>query len=71
METASLIANNDPNTVQVMRRILNSSVGMDLAGRMGNEAKLTTEFLKPPPPTESFKEFLSRNPPESKKKEKT
>ena len=70
METASLIAKNDPNTIQVMRRILNSSIGMDLAGRMGNEAKLTIEFIKSPPPGESFKEFLKRNPPESKKKEK-
>jgi enoyl-CoA hydratase/carnithine racemase len=70
METASLIANNDPNTVQLMRRILNSSIGMDLRGRIDNEAGLTGEFLKPPPPGESFREFLNRNPPESKKKEK-
>jgi enoyl-CoA hydratase len=70
METAELIARNDPGTVQVMRRILNSSIGLDLQGRLDNEAELTRQFLKPPLPTESFKDFLKRNPPPDKEKEK-
>ena len=70
METAELIARNDPGTVQVMRRILNSSIGKDLQGRLDNEAELARQFLKPPPPTESFKDFLKRNPPQDKGKEK-
>ena len=71
METAELIGKNDPGTVQVMRRIINTSIGMDLQGRLANEARISTESLKPPPPAESFKDFLKRNPSAGNRKEQS
>jgi len=69
MGTASLIARSDPATVQLIRRILNTSVGMDWQEMLANETRLTAEFLKPPPPSESFKDFLKRNPPDGSSRE--
>jgi enoyl-CoA hydratase/carnithine racemase len=62
METAGLIAKSDPATVQLIRRILNKGVGMGWEEMMTNEYRLIAESLKPPPPRESFQEFLKRNP---------
>lgn len=60
METAGLIAKSDPVTVQLIRKILNTGVGMGWQEMLANEAKLIAESLRPPPPLESFKEFLER-----------
>jgi enoyl-CoA hydratase len=60
METARLIAKSDPDTVQLIRKILNTGTGMGWQEMLANEARLIAESLKPPPPRESFKEFLDR-----------
>jgi enoyl-CoA hydratase len=60
METATLIVKSDPVTVQLIRKILNTGVGMGWQEMLASETRLIAESLKPPPPRESFKEFLDR-----------
>ncbi len=62
MQMAGLIAKSDPGTVQLIRRILNTDVGMGWQEMIENEMRLTGESLRPPPPRESFREFLKKNP---------
>ncbi len=60
LEMAHLIAKNDPNATQLMRQIVNENVGLNAREALANEGKNITASLKPPPPRESFKEFLDR-----------
>ncbi len=67
LEMAQMIGKNDPGTVQLLRRILNTNIGMGWEESLDNESKLNAEFLRPPPPGESFKEFLQKNPGDNRK----
>lgn len=60
LDMGRLIAKSDPATVQTMRKILNTGVGMGWREMLENEARQVAESLRPPPPRESFKEFLDR-----------
>jgi enoyl-CoA hydratase/carnithine racemase len=60
LEMAQLIAGNDTGTVQLMRKILNGNIGLNQRDALKNEIKNIADSLKPPPPEESFAEFLNR-----------
>lgn len=59
-DMGQLIAKNDAHTAQVMRKILNENIGLNHREALANEMKNIAESLTPPPPKESFNEFLNR-----------
>jgi len=67
LEMAQLIGKNDPGTVHLLKKILNTGIGMGWQEMLENEYNLNAEFLRPPPPGESFKEFLQKNPGDNRK----
>jgi hypothetical protein len=60
MEMGQTIARNDPHTVKLIRKIMVENIGSGWREMMLNEIQNISESLKPPPPKESFKEFLNR-----------
>ena len=61
LEMGKTIAANDTRTVQVIKDIMNRSIGMSLREMMLNESETVSQSLPPPPPQESFRNFLERN----------
>lgn len=60
LEIGQSIAKNDAGTVRLIRKIVNENAGLGARQALANEARNIAESLRPPPPRESFKEFLSR-----------
>lgn len=60
LEIGQVIAKNDAHTVRLIKKIVRENIGLDHRDALSNEIKNVTESLKPPPPQESFKDFLNR-----------
>ena len=60
METAALIAANDPRMVQGAKELLLRDVGSDWEGMYRNENEAKSGSLAPTPVLEGFKDFLER-----------
>ena len=60
METAGLIASNDPRMVQGAKELLLRDVGSDWEGMYRNENDAKAGSLAPTPVLEGFKDFLER-----------
>jgi len=60
VEMGQAIANNDTMTVQVIKEILNTNIGISWREMLINEAQTVSQSLNMPPPQESFKDFLER-----------
>jgi 2-(1,2-epoxy-1,2-dihydrophenyl)acetyl-CoA isomerase len=60
LELASLIAANDPRSVQGVKGLLTEQHGVSLREAYDLERQAVSGRLKPPPPSESFKGFLER-----------
>jgi enoyl-CoA hydratase/carnithine racemase len=62
LETAQMIAKNDPRMVQGLKRLLHEQIGMGWRERYDNEETARATWLAAGHPREGFKEFLSRKP---------
>lgn len=60
METAVLIASNDPRMVQGAKELLLRNVGSDWGGMYRNENEAKSGRLAPTPVLEGFRDFLDR-----------
>ncbi|UCB43138.1 MAG: enoyl-CoA hydratase/isomerase family protein [Dehalococcoidales bacterium] len=60
IDMGQAIAANNPASVQGIKEILIKDIGMSWRKMLLNEAQMVSEALKPPPPEESFRDFLDR-----------
>ena len=61
IEMGQTIAANNPTSVQGIKEILTQGIGMGWHEKLLNEARMVSDALKPPLPSESFKDFLESN----------
>ena len=60
LETANLIAENDPRMVQGIKRLLHEDIGLPWRERYDNEETARATWLTSAPVREGFKDFLQR-----------
>ena len=60
LEIAQAIAQNPPELVQGVKQLLNDYVGLRWQDMASTELEARQTRFKPPPPEESFRDFLSR-----------
>ena len=60
MDMARLISQSDDRMVQGIKRLLQEQMGMDWRQRYDSEQNARSTRLRPTPPREGFKEFLTR-----------
>ena len=60
IDMGQAIAMNNPASVQGIKEILTRNIGMSWREMLLNEAQMVSHSLKPPPPEESFRDFLER-----------
>ena len=62
MELAHLIAGNPPDMIQAVKKLLHDYIGMGYPEMLRLEQETRYERLTTPPASETFREFLGRNP---------
>ena len=60
IDMGQAIAVNNPVSVRGIKEILIQNIGMSWREMLLNEAQMVSQSLKPPPPEESFRDFLER-----------
>ena len=60
IDMGQAIAANNPTSVQGIKEILTRNIGMSWREMLLNENQMVSQSLKPPPPEESFRDFLER-----------
>jgi len=60
LDMGQVIAANNPTSVQGIKEILIQNIGMSWREMLLHEAQMVSQSLKPPPPEESFRDFLER-----------